>query len=235
MAPQVACEKRKFNGNLVSLKAARARSFLRPFLTRQFLSSVLQRVTRRQRWNLLLGCFSQSNKISLRLVNFFKKMAALVHNNFSCHQIYIYSIKNKFLHFPSQIIEFSGNKSAHVIAIKLLFDAHRKIRSAFSVHLSSDMTGESSLGLKKVIVYIEQPSTNPTVTFPLSPRIVSLRDYDDVSGAGSEVIMGYPLICVTVSFQKNHKKSKRLVCSRILSVVNVVCMYVAGVVFHFCP
>lgn len=91
------------------------------------------------------------------------------------------------------------------------------------------MTGESSLGLKKVIVYIEQPSTNPTVTFPLSPRIVSLRDYDDVSGAGSEVIMGYPLICVTVSFQKN------LVCSRILSVVNVVCMYVAGVVFHFCP
>lgn len=91
------------------------------------------------------------------------------------------------------------------------------------------MTGESSLGLKKVIVYIEQPSTNPTVTFPLSPRIVSLRDYDDVSGAGSEVIMGYPLICVTVSFQKN------LVCSRILSDVNVVCMYVAGVVFHFCP
>lgn len=235
MAPQVACEKRKFNGNLVSLKAARARSFLRPFLTRQFLSSVLQRVTRRQRWNLLLGCFSQSNKISLRLVNFFKKMTALVHNSFSCHQIYIYSIKNTFLHFPSQIIEFSGNKSAHVIAIKLLFDAHRKIRSAFSVHLSSDMTGESSLGLKKVIVYIEQPSTNPTVTFPLSPRIVSLRDYDDVSGAGSEVIMGYPLICVTVSFQKNHKKSKRFVCSRILSVVNVVCMYVVGVVFHFCP
>ena len=97
------------------------------------------------------------------------------------------------------------------------------------------MTGESGLGLKKVIVYIEQPSTNPTVTFPLSPRIVSLRDYDDVSGAGSEVIMGYPLICVTVSFQKNHKKSKRFVCSRILSVVNVVCMYVVGVVFHFCP
>ena len=72
------------------------------------------------------------------------------------------------------------------------------------------MAGESSLGLKKVIVYIEQPSTNPTVTFPLSPRIVSLRDYDDVRGAESDVIMGYPLICVTVSSQKNHNISKSL-------------------------
>lgn len=50
-----------------------------------------------------------------------------------------------------------------------------------------------------MIVYIEQPSTNPAVTFPLSPKVVSLRDYDDIGGAGSEMIMGYPLICVTVS------------------------------------
>ena len=98
-----------------------------------------------------------------------------------------------------QILEFSGNKSIHLVPIKILFDAQRKIRRAFTVHLSSDITGESGLGLKKVIVYIEQPSTNPAVTFPLSPKVVSLRDYDDVSGAGSEIIMGYPLICVTVS------------------------------------
>lgn len=110
----------------------------------------------------------------------------------------------KFLPLLLQIVEFSGNKSTHVIAIKILFDAHRKIRCAFTVHLSSDITGESSLGTKKVIVYIEQPSTNPTVTFPLSPKVVSLRDYDDVNGAGSEIIMGYPLICVTVSLKKNH-------------------------------
>ena len=86
-----------------------------------------------------------------------------------------------------------------MVPIKILFDAHRKIRRAFTVHLSSDITGESGLALKKAIVYIEQPSTNPTVTFPLSPKVVSLRDYDDVSGARSEIIMGYPLICVTVS------------------------------------
>lgn len=104
-----------------------------------------------------------------------------------------------------QIIEFSGNKSSHVIAIKILFDAHRKIRRAFTVHLSSDITGESDLGIRKVTVYIEQPSTNPAVTFPLSPKVVSLRDYDDVSGAGSEVIMGYPLICVTVSNRSRKK------------------------------
>ena len=86
-----------------------------------------------------------------------------------------------------------------MVPITILFDAHRKIRRAFTVHLSSDITGESGLGIKKVIVYIEQPSTNPAVTFPLSPKVISLRDYDDVSGAGSEVVMGYPLICVTVS------------------------------------
>ena len=86
-----------------------------------------------------------------------------------------------------------------MVPIKILFDAHRKIRRAFTVHLNSDITGESALALKKAIVYIEQPSTNPTVTFPLSPKVVSLRDYDDVSGARSEIIMGYPLICVTVS------------------------------------
>ena len=86
-----------------------------------------------------------------------------------------------------------------MIAIKILFDAHRKIRRAFTVHLSSDFTGKSDLGTRKVIVYIEQPSTNPAVTFPLPPRVVSLRDYDDVSEAGSEIMMGYPLICVTVS------------------------------------
>ena len=104
--------------------------------------------------------------------------------------------------FYFQILEFSGNKSSHVLTIKILFDAYRKIRRAFTVHLSSDITGESGLGIKKVIVYIEQPSTTPTVTFPLSPKVVSLRDYDDVSGAGSEIITGYPLICVTVSKQR---------------------------------
>ena len=50
-----------------------------------------------------------------------------------------------------------------------------------------------------MIVYIEQPSTNPAVTFPLSPKVVSLRDYDDVGRARSKMIMGYPLICVSVS------------------------------------
>jgi len=104
-----------------------------------------------------------------------------------------------------QILDFSGNKSSHVVPIKILFDAHRKIRRAFTVHLSSDITGESGLGLRKVIVYIEQPSTNPAVTFPLSPKVVSLRDYDDVSGAGSEIIMGYPLICVTVRDRRRMK------------------------------
>ena len=85
-----------------------------------------------------------------------------------------------------------------MIVVKILFDSHRKIRRAFTVHLSSDFNGVSDLGTRKVIVYIEQPSANPAVTFPLPPRVVSLRDYDDVSAAKSQIIMGYPVICVTV-------------------------------------
>ena len=91
-----------------------------------------------------------------------------------------------------------------MIVVKILFDAQRKIRRAFTVHLSPDFTGHSELGRKKVIVYIEQPSRNPAVTFPLPPRVVSLRDYDDISGAESEMIKGYPLICVTVSNYSDH-------------------------------
>ena len=91
-----------------------------------------------------------------------------------------------------------------MIVVKILFDAQRKIRRAFTVHMSPDFTGHSELGRKKVIVYIEQPSRNPAVTFPLPPRVVSLRDYDDVSGAESEMIKGYPLICVTVSNYSDH-------------------------------
>lgn len=91
-----------------------------------------------------------------------------------------------------------------MIVVKILFDAQRKIRRAFTVHLSPDFTGHSELGRRKVIVYIEQPSRNPAVTFPLPPRVVSLRDYDDVIGAESEVIKGYPLICVTVSNHSDH-------------------------------
>ena len=106
--------------------------------------------------------------------------------------------------YISQILEFSRGNSSHVVVVKILFDAQRKIRRAFTVHLSPDFTGHSELGRKKVIVYIEQPSRNPAVTFPLPPRVVSLRDYDDVSGAESEMIKGYPLICVTVSNYSDH-------------------------------
>lgn len=93
-----------------------------------------------------------------------------------------------------------GNKLVYVIVIKLFFDVYWKICFVFSVYLSFDMIGESSLGLKKVIVYIEKLFINLIVMFLLLFRIVLLCDYDDVSGVGFEVIMGYLLICVMVSF-----------------------------------
>lgn len=95
-------------------------------------------------------------------------------------------------------MDFSEDNTSHVVTVRILFDANRKIRRAFTVHLSPDVTGTSVLGTRKVIVYIEQPSSNPAVTFPLPPMVVSLRDYDDVIGAESQIIMGYPVVCVTV-------------------------------------
>lgn len=97
-------------------------------------------------------------------------------------------------------MELFGDNSSHVIRIKILYDKKRRIRRAFTVHLTEDYSGEGDLGTKKVIVYIEQPSSNPAVTFPLPPRVVSLLDYDDVSAAEPQIISGYPVICVTVRY-----------------------------------
>lgn len=100
-----------------------------------------------------------------------------------------------------QILDFAGNITSHRLVIKILFNADRQLRRVFTVHVTSDMHGESDLGRRKVIIYIEKSSPNPAVTFPLPPRVVSLRHYDDVSAAPDEVIKGYPVTCVTVMSQ----------------------------------
>ena len=116
-----------------------------------------------------------------------------------------------------------------MVTVKILFDAHRKIRRAFTVHLSSDFYGVSDLGTRKVIVYIEQTSANPAVAFPLPPRVVSLRDYDDVSAAESQIIMGYPVICVTVRGGIERLLNEEFVNCKLLELISYI------VIQHFVP
>lgn len=72
------------------------------------------------------------------------------------------------------------------------------MRRAFHVYIASDMTRSSSLVRKKTIVFIDKTIMTSSVTFPLIPKVVSLRHYDNVNGFVEEIPLGYPVVCVTV-------------------------------------
>ncbi len=61
--------------------------------------------------------------------------------------------------------------------------------------------------MNRALVYIEQEGQVTGVTFPSTPIVVSLIDYDNIEGAQTYPPRGYPLVCVTVSIkvsQRNH-------------------------------
>ena len=105
----------------------------------------------------------------------------------------------KFFFF--KVLTFGKNVTRLEVKIKILHDAEREIREAFTVHLTKDRYRFALIESNKVIVYIEENLYRTGVTFPLIPTVVSLKDYDDMSKAKAEPIQGYPLICVTVSIQ----------------------------------
>ena len=86
-----------------------------------------------------------------------------------------------------------------MVKLRIFHDKEKGLRRAFSLYLKPDENGVASLGLKKMIIYIEEHGRRTGVTFPLKPRVASLRDYDDLRTARKQPIQGYPLICVTVS------------------------------------
>ena len=53
--------------------------------------------------------------------------------------------------------------------------------------------------MNRALVYIEQEGQVTGVTFPSTPIVVSLLDYDNIDGAQLYPPRGYPLVCVTVS------------------------------------
>lgn len=96
-----------------------------------------------------------------------------------------------------QVLEFTGNTSSHKEQIKILHNKNRKIRRAFSIRIKSRQSDPSHIAKKKTTVYIEK-SVVSAVTFPLEPKVVSLRHYDDVNGDATDIPLGYPVVCVTV-------------------------------------
>ena len=49
-------------------------------------------------------------------------------------------------------------------------------------------------------MYIEENSKLADVVFPVPPKVVSLRDYDNVAGSAQKLpVQGYPVVCVSVS------------------------------------
>ena len=87
-----------------------------------------------------------------------------------------------------------------MVKLRIFHDKEKGLRRAFSLYLKPDENGVANLGLKKMIIYIEEFGRRTGVTFPLKPRVASLRDYDDLKKARINPIQGYPLICVTVRY-----------------------------------
>lgn len=85
-----------------------------------------------------------------------------------------------------------------MVKLRIFHDKEKNLRLAFSLYLKPDENGIADLGLKKMVIYIEEYGRRTGVTFPLKPRVASLRDYDNLKTARKNPIQGYPLICVTV-------------------------------------
>ena len=52
-------------------------------------------------------------------------------------------------------------------------------------------------------MYIEENSKLADVVFPVPPKVVSLRDYDNVAGSAQKLpVQGYPVVCVSVSIDR---------------------------------
>lgn len=94
-------------------------------------------------------------------------------------------------------ISFANNATKKMVKLRIFHDKEKGLRRAFSLYLKPDENEVASLGLKKMIIYIEEHGRRTGVTFPLKPRVASLRDYDDLKTARKQPIQGYPLICVT--------------------------------------
>ncbi|XP_048840186.1 FRAS1-related extracellular matrix protein 2-like [Brienomyrus brachyistius] len=101
-------------------------------------------------------------------------------------------------HPISKDVEFKEGETRRVVEVEILYDGVREMREAFTLHLKPDENMIAEIQMSKAIVYIEEVSM-ADVTFPSSPEVVSLLEYDNTGRTTDRLhpTAGYPVICVT--------------------------------------
>ncbi|XP_023190178.1 FRAS1-related extracellular matrix protein 3 [Xiphophorus maculatus] len=99
----------------------------------------------------------------------------------------------------SEDVEFKEGEKEHFVEIEILYDGHREMREAFTVHMKPDDNMVAEIQMNKAIVYIEEMDSVADVTFPAVPHVVSLLMYDDTAKTRDRPSPpnGYPVVCVT--------------------------------------
>ncbi|XP_064861131.1 LOW QUALITY PROTEIN: FRAS1-related extracellular matrix protein 2a [Oncorhynchus nerka] len=102
-------------------------------------------------------------------------------------------------HPVSEDVKFKHGQTEHVVEVEVLHDGIREMTEAFTVHLKPDDNMVAETQMTKAVVCIEETNGTADVTFPSSPQVVSLLQYDDVSKTAQDLHppAGYPIVCVT--------------------------------------
>ncbi|XP_028974102.2 FRAS1-related extracellular matrix protein 3 [Esox lucius] len=110
----------------------------------------------------------------------------------------------------SEDVEFKEGETEHFVEVVILYDGHREMREAFTVHMKPDEYMVAEIQMNKAIVYIEEINSVADVTFPAVPTVASLLMYDDTARAKDHPhpSNGYPLVCVTACNPKYHDFDK---------------------------
>ncbi|KAJ8000694.1 hypothetical protein DPEC_G00183020 [Dallia pectoralis] len=110
----------------------------------------------------------------------------------------------------SEDVEFKEGETEHFVEVVILYDGHREMREAFTIHMKPDEYMVAEIQMNKAIVYIEEMDSVADVTFPAVPTVVSLLMYDDTARAKDQPhpSNGYPVVCVTACNPKYHDFDK---------------------------
>ncbi|XP_037533536.1 FRAS1-related extracellular matrix protein 2b isoform X2 [Nematolebias whitei] len=101
-------------------------------------------------------------------------------------------------HPISEEIVFKQGDAEHYVEVEVLYDGVREMREAFTVHLKPDENMVAETKMSKIIIYIEESDSMADVTFPSTPRVVSLYHYDNIKTSEDSLpVAGYPVVCVT--------------------------------------
>lgn len=103
----------------------------------------------------------------------------------------------------SKMIKIERDDDKCCFEVDILHDKKKEIRESFTVWIKDPIAEngvDPDIVQPRTIVYIKQRDILADVTFPTSPRVISLADYDKLKNAAATVPppkSGYPVICVT--------------------------------------